>query len=167
MRNYEIIFLVHPDQSGQVLGMLDRYTKTISAHNGVVHRKEDWGRRALAYPINKVHKAHYVLLNVECEHEVIKELEDGFKFNDAILRYMILKRKTAISAPSYIAKHANSGDSRIVRKNTQRTFNSYDDNANRNHSKFSGNNEGAEAAEMSVDVEDMSPEEANDASNDN
>ena len=103
MRHYEIVFLVHPDQSSQVPGMIERYKSTIEAASGKVHRLEDWGRRHLAYPINKIHNAHYVLMNVECDQPTLEELESGFRFNDAILRSMTLLQKEAITEPSLIA----------------------------------------------------------------
>jgi small subunit ribosomal protein S6 len=106
MRHYEIVFLVHPDQSAQVPAMIDRYRATIEATSGAVHRLEDWGRRHLAYPINKVHKAHYVLMNIECDQATLAELESGFRFNDAILRSMTLLQKQAITTPSPIALSA-------------------------------------------------------------
>ena len=104
MRHYEIVFLVHPDQSGQVPAMVERYQTIIQQGNGKVHRLEDWGRRQLAYPINKVHKAHYVLLNVECDKAVIEELENAFRYNDAVLRNLILAKKQAITGPSPMMK---------------------------------------------------------------
>lgn len=103
MRHYEIVFLVHPDQSAQVPAMIERYKSTIEAASGVIHRLEDWGRRHLAYPINKVHKAHYVLMNIECNQATLAELESGFRFNDAILRSMTLLQRQAITEPSPIA----------------------------------------------------------------
>ncbi|HIB63450.1 MAG TPA: 30S ribosomal protein S6, partial [Methylococcaceae bacterium] len=103
MRHYEIVFLVHPDQSGQVSAMVSRYTATIEAASGKVHRLEDWGRRHLAYPINKTHKAHYVLMNIECDKATLEELESGFRFNDAILRSLTLVKDSAITEPSPIA----------------------------------------------------------------
>ncbi|GAA0201204.1 MULTISPECIES: 30S ribosomal protein S6 [Kangiella] len=104
MRHYEIVFLVHPDQSDQVPGMIERYSKMITDAEGTVHRLEDWGRRQLAYPINKLHKAHYVLMNVEANGEVIEELEDAFRYNDAVLRNMVMRRKEAITEASPMAK---------------------------------------------------------------
>ncbi len=104
MRHYEIVFLVHPDQSEQVPAMIDRYRTAIEAQDGKIHRLEDWGRRQLAYPINKIHKAHYVLLNIECSLETLRELESGFKFNDAVIRSMVLARKEAVTAASPMAK---------------------------------------------------------------
>lgn len=103
MRHYEIVFLVHPDQSSQVPAMIERYKSTIESASGKIHRLEDWGRRHLAYPINKIHKAHYVLMNVECDQATLAELESGFRFNDAILRSMTLLQKAAITATSIIA----------------------------------------------------------------
>lgn len=103
MRHYEIVFLVHPDQSSQVPAMIERYKSTIEAASGKIHRLEDWGRRHLAYPIKKIHKAHYVLMNVECDQPTLEELESGFRFNDAILRSMTLLQKTAITEASIIA----------------------------------------------------------------
>ena len=104
MRHYEIVFLVHPDQSEQVPAMIERYEGIISKHNGIIHRKEDWGRRQLAYTINEVHKAHYILLNIECNLDALDELKNAFKFNDAILRHLIIKRKEAITTESVMVK---------------------------------------------------------------
>ena len=102
MRHYEIVFLVHPDQSDQVPAMVKKYSGIISSKGGKIHREEDWGRRQLAYPINKIHKAHYILMNIECGKDVIDELSSNFKFNDAVIRNIILKRKSAISEKSSI-----------------------------------------------------------------
>jgi len=113
MRHYEIIFLVHPDQSSQVQAMVDRYKATIEEASGKIHRLEDWGRRHLAYPIKKIHKAHYVLMNIECDQETLTELESGFRFNDAILRSMTLIKKEAISGPSLIAS-ANAEEAKVA-----------------------------------------------------
>ncbi|CAK0765828.1 30S ribosomal subunit protein S6 [Gammaproteobacteria bacterium] len=104
MRHYEIVFLVHPDQSEQVPAMIERYRQTIETREGKIHRLEDWGRRQLAYPIAKVHKAHYVLMNIECGQDVVDELENAFRFNDAVLRNLIMKRKDAVLEPSPLAK---------------------------------------------------------------
>lgn len=104
MRHYEIVFLVHPDQSEQVNAMIDRYRTTIENGGGKIHRLEDWGRRQLAYPINKIHKAHYVLMNVECGREEMEELENSFRFNDAVLRNLVIKRKDAVTETSPLAK---------------------------------------------------------------
>lgn len=104
MRHYEIVFLVHPDQSEQVPAMIDRYRSVIEKDGGMIHRLEDWGRRQLAYPINKILKAHYVLMNVECDQEAIDELNSVFKFNDAVIRNLIFKRKTAVTEASPLAR---------------------------------------------------------------
>jgi small subunit ribosomal protein S6 len=100
MRHYEIVFIVHPDQSEQVPAMIDRYKGIITARNGRQHRLEDWGRRQLAYPIQKMHKAHYVLMNIECDQESLNELEHAFRFNDAVLRHLIISRTEAVTEPS-------------------------------------------------------------------
>lgn len=107
MRHYEIVFLVHPDQSGQVPAMIQRYQGIIKNGNGAVHRLEDWGRRPLAYPISKVHKAHYVLMNIECSDAVLAEIETAFRYNDMVIRNLILRQDHAITAPSAIARKAN------------------------------------------------------------
>jgi small subunit ribosomal protein S6 len=104
MRHYEIIFLVHPDQSEQVPAMIDRYKGMIAAGNGHVHRLEDWGRRQLAYPIAKVHKAHYVLMNIECEPKIVNELTAAFRFSDAVLRHLVTTMDAAVTEPSHMAK---------------------------------------------------------------
>jgi small subunit ribosomal protein S6 len=106
MRHYEVVFLVHPDQSEQVRAMVDRYRTLIESGGGVIHRLEDWGRRQLAYPINKVHKAHYVLMNIECSAQILNELTNAFRFNDAVIRNLVIKRDEAITEPSLLAKSA-------------------------------------------------------------
>ena len=108
MRHYEIVFIVHPDQSEQVPQMVERYKGVIAARQGTVHRLEDWGRRQLSYPIAKVHKAHYVLMNIECDNETLAELEHSFKFSDAVLRHLIVKMPKAVTAPSPMMKEEKS-----------------------------------------------------------
>jgi small subunit ribosomal protein S6 len=108
MRHYEIVFIVHPDQSEQVPAMVERYRTLIASHNGIIHRLEDWGRRQLAYPIQKIHKAHYVLMNIQCDQETLDELEHGFKFNDAVLRHLSIRMDEAVSAPSAMMKEEKS-----------------------------------------------------------
>jgi small subunit ribosomal protein S6 len=115
MRHYEIVFLVHPDQSEQVPAMLDRYQGMIAAGSGKVHRLEDWGRRQLAYPIAKVHKAHYVLLNIECDQKTLAELIGAFRFSDAVLRHLVTNVETAITEPSPMAKAEEEGEVRRER----------------------------------------------------
>ena len=104
MRHYEIVFLVHPDQSEQVPAMIDRYRSMIESNQGVIHRLEDWGRRQLAYTINKAHKAHYVLMNVECDQATLNQLNNAFRFNDAVIRELVFRRDKAITEPSHLAK---------------------------------------------------------------
>ena len=104
MRHYEVVFMVHPDQGDQVAGMIDRYKSMVEAAGGKMHRLEDWGRRPLAYMINKVHKAHYVLMNVECPSSVIDEITELFKFNDAVMRHIVLLKDKAITGPSAMLK---------------------------------------------------------------
>ncbi len=104
MRHYEVVFLVHPDQSEQVPAMVERYRGMIEAEGGKIHRLEDWGRRQLAYPINKIHKAHYVLMNIECNQQALDELESAFRFNDAVLRNLIVRMDKAVTEPSPLAK---------------------------------------------------------------
>jgi small subunit ribosomal protein S6 len=110
MRHYEIVFLVHPDQSEQVPAMIERYRSTIESSGGKIHRLEDWGRRQLAYPIQKLAKAHYVLMNVECGTDELKELESAFRFNDAVLRNLVIVRKEAVTDPSFLVKRADDRD---------------------------------------------------------
>lgn len=107
MRHYEVVFMVHPDQSEQVPGMVERYKGQIVEGGGAIHRLEDWGRRQLAYPINKIHKAHYILLNVECSQEVLDELTSNFKFNDAVLRNLVIRREDAVTEQSALSKSSD------------------------------------------------------------
>jgi small subunit ribosomal protein S6 len=111
MRHYEIVFLVHPDQSEQVPAMIERYSSIIEGDGGKIHRMEDWGRRQLAYPINKIHKAHYVLMNVECTSPALDEINHGFRFNDAVIRNMVIKTKKAITDPSILIKDGDNASS--------------------------------------------------------
>jgi small subunit ribosomal protein S6 len=104
MRHYEIVFMVHPDQSEQVPAMVERYRSMIESSNGRIHRLEDWGRRQLAYPINKIHKAHYVLMNIECDADTLEQLSSAFRFNDAVIRNLIIKRDEAVTEPSLLIK---------------------------------------------------------------
>jgi small subunit ribosomal protein S6 len=117
MRHYEIVFIVHPDQSEQVPAMIERYKGIVTARNGKVHRVEDWGRRQLAYMIQKLAKAHYVCMNIECDNETLAELETGFKFNDAVLRHLTVKMKKAETTPSPMMKAVQKEDA----AKTQRT----------------------------------------------
>ncbi|MGB2246347.1 MAG: 30S ribosomal protein S6 [Alcanivorax sediminis] len=105
MRHYEVVFLVHPDQSEQVPAMIERYSAIVTDGKGTIHRLEDWGRRQLAYSINKIHKAHYVMLNIECDGETLAELENTFRFNDAVIRHLVIRRDNAVTEPSALAKN--------------------------------------------------------------
>ncbi|WP_201536094.1 30S ribosomal protein S6 [Psychrobacter ciconiae] len=129
MRHYEVVLLVHPDQSDQVVNMVERYIKLVQDNNGVIHRLEDWGRRQLAYPINKIHKAHYVLFNIETDGETLAELEELFRYNDAIIRSLVIRRDEAITEESQLAKNA---DEKRARKANRRSDNrqDHDDNDN-------------------------------------
>lgn len=118
MRHYEVVFLVHPDQSEQVSAMVERYTASIEESEGKIHRLEDWGRRHMAYPINNIHKAHYVLMNIECSQEVLDELTTSFRYNDAVLRNMVIRRDEAVTEVSPV-KAAESRDDR--RRDDRRT----------------------------------------------
>lgn len=131
MRHYELVLLVHPDQSDQVVGMVERYIKLVQDNGGTIHRLEDWGRRQLAYPINKIHKAHYVLFNIETDGETLAELEELFRYNDAIIRSLVMRRDDAVTEESQLAKNA---DEKRARKATTRRpdsrENDNDDNDN-------------------------------------
>ena len=120
MRHYEIVFLVHPDQSEQVPGMLERYRGAIEGNGGTIHRLEDWGRRQLAYPIQKIHKAHYILMNIECNQETLDDLENGFRFNDAVIRNLVIRRNKIISDASPLAKKEGDDDRRSERSDSSR-----------------------------------------------
>ena len=112
MRHYEIVFLVHPDQSEQVPAMIERYRSMIESSGGKIHRLEDWGRRQLAYPLAKVHKAHYVLMNIECGQQVLADLESAFRFNDAVLRHLTVRMEHALTEPSPLLKAKDERDDR-------------------------------------------------------
>ena len=120
MRHYEVVLIVHPDQSDQVVGMVERYIKLVQDNNGIIHRLEDWGRRQLAYPIQKIHKAHYVLFNIECDGDTLAELEELFRYNDAIIRSLVIRRDDAITEESQLAKNA---DEKRARKADRRSDN--------------------------------------------
>ena len=109
MRHYEIVFLVHPDQSEQVNAMVERYTKLIEEDGGKIHRLEDWGRRQLAYPIDKIHKAHYIMLNAECSAKALEELTENFRYNDAVIRNMVIRRDEAVTEQSDMLKPEDTG----------------------------------------------------------
>jgi small subunit ribosomal protein S6 len=128
MRHYEIVFLVHPDQSEQVSAMVERYTKLIEEDGGKLHRLEDWGRRQLAYPIDKIHKAHYIMLNVECSAKALEELTENFRYNDAVIRNLVIRRDEAVTEPSDMLKAEDTGRG----ERRERRERSDDDNDNDN-----------------------------------
>ena len=125
MRNYELVFIVHPDQSEQVPAMIEKYQALIKLKKGLIHRLEDWGRLQLAYPIQKIHKAHYVLMNIECTLETLAELEHTFKFNDAIIRHLVFATKVAVTVQSPMMREEKSksliGDSKVEDKTKKET----------------------------------------------
>ncbi len=127
MRHYEIVFLVHPDQSEQVPAMIERYRTTIESDGGKIHRLEDWGRRQLAYPIQKLHKAHYVLMNIECSTPVLEELNSSFRFNDAVIRNLVINRKEAVTEQSLLAKKPEERRERDTRDSGSDIENDADD----------------------------------------
>ncbi|MFM1885307.1 MAG: hypothetical protein RL026_464 [Pseudomonadota bacterium] len=127
MRHYEIVVLVHPDQSEQVPAMLERYKGMVTAGNGAVHRVEDWGRRQLAYPINKVHKAHYVLMNIESDQKTLAELTGAFRFSDAVLRHMVISEDKAITEPSPMARGEDEGEGGERRRDRESLLGDDDD----------------------------------------
>ena len=122
MRHYEIVFMVHPDQSEQVPAMVERYRSMITANGGAIHRLEDWGRRQLSYPISKIHKAHYVLMNIECDGATLQQLNDAFRFNDAVIRNLVIKRDEAVTEPSFLIKAKDKEDEvKALREEGQET----------------------------------------------
>ncbi len=129
MRHYEIVFLVHPDQSEQVNAMVDRYRTMIQTTGGKIHRLEDWGRRQLAFPLAKVHKAHYVLMNIECDAPTLNELTSAFRFNDAVLRHLTIKRDGAIVEPSLMAKAKDEHDERESERRNRHNASASNDDA--------------------------------------
>ena len=150
MRHYEVVFLVHPDQSEQVPGMIEKYSQLISESGGKVHRLEDWGRRQLAYPINKIHKAHYVLMNVECGQEVLDELSTLFRFNDAVLRNLVIKMKEAVTGESLILKQERESKERKARAEQRRKI----------EEEAAAAEEAKRSAEKSAEPSDSEPEVA-------
>ncbi|HYK25739.1 MAG TPA: 30S ribosomal protein S6 [Steroidobacteraceae bacterium] len=135
MRHYEIVFLVHPDQSEQVPAMIERYKSMIAAGNGRVHRLEDWGRRQLTYPIAKVHKAHYVLMNIECDGKTLNELTGAFRFSDAVVRHLVVKMEAAVTEPSPMARaDEDEGGGRRERQREEAAVSADDDESSQSES---------------------------------
>lgn len=146
MRHYEVVFLVHPDQSEQVPGMLERYKGLIENAGGTVHRIEDWGRRMLAYPINNLVKAHYAMFNIESDQAALNELVDSFRFNDAILRHLIIKRDDAVTEQSLIMKNKDEKGDKPERGERRRRDEESSDNSSDDNSDDDNDNDNAEAA---------------------
>jgi small subunit ribosomal protein S6 len=165
MRHYEVVFLVHPDQSEQVPGMIERYTQLMSDSGGKIHRMEDWGRRQLAYPINKIHKAHYVLMNIECDGKALEELSTLFRFNDAVLRNLVIKTKEPVTEESLILKGEREGKERRQRAEQKRKL---EDEAAAARAKLAAAKQEAEAqaeaeapdSESEAEAPDSAPEAA-------
>ena len=151
MRHYEVVFLVHPDQSEQVPAMIERYRSGIESSGGAIHRLEDWGRRQLAYPINKIHKAHYVLMNIECDSGALSELESAFRFNDAVLRNMVIRRDEAITEVSQLAKSQEEEENNASSRRRDNETDDGDDTAVEASSE--------EGAEVSAEDEESAPVE--------
>ena len=168
MRHYEIVFLVHPDQSEQVPGMIERYTNTIQKDGGTVHRIEDWGRRQLAFPISKVHKAHYILMNVEATHNAMEELNTTFRFNDAVIRNLVIRRNSAEIEESLIMKAEKENRERKIRYEEKQSESNEgsdynpDESADDHHDVSAGPDEGS--ADDSND--DVMSDEGEDLTND-
>ncbi len=138
MRHYEIIFMVHPDQSEQVPAMLERYRSNIETKGGAIHRLEDWGRRQLAYPINKLHKAHYILMNVECNLETLTELTNAFRYNDAVIRHVVLNLDSAVTEPSALLKEKDDRREGRSGRGRERGFDNFDDSYNFEEDQIAG-----------------------------
>ncbi len=154
MRHYEIVFLVHPDQSEQVPAMIDRYKSIIEETDGKIHRLEDWGRRQLAYHINKVHKAHYVMMNIECNADALEQLNSAFRFNDAVIRNMVIKRDAAIVEQSPLMKSKEEEDERDRRRNEE-----YRNNQQANQGSDESDESDADDASDETDSEEGSSAE--------
>jgi len=173
MRHYEIVFMVHPDQSDQVGGMTERYSKLVTDAGGTVHRLEDWGRRQLAYPINKIHKAHYILMNVECDQRVLDEITTLFRYNDAVLRNLVIKRKEPITEMSDIMKAENESRERKARASARMQDEDSDygsaDDSDDDNEDISGEEEAASAdsgEEEAASAEDAAVAETADTEGD-
>ncbi len=159
MRHYEIVFLVHPDQSEQVPAMVERYQGMVTEAGGAIHRTEDWGRRQLAHPINKIHKAHYVMMNVECGHDVIRDITGAFKFNDAVLRHLVINRKEAITEASPMAIAVEEEKQREKESQRRRDAKAAAESAMLSDSKPEGEEKAEEApAEASSEGEEKAKE---------
>jgi small subunit ribosomal protein S6 len=164
MRHYEVVFLVHPDQSDQVPAMVERYTQMITESGGAIHRMEDWGRRQLAYPINKIHKAHYILMNVEVGSDVLAEITTLFRYNDAILRNLVIKQDEAVTEESLILKGERESRERRVRAEQKRKLE--EDAAERQAARESASSDAADSDGADEDFDEQSLDGLNDSDDD-
>ncbi|HET6654796.1 MAG TPA: 30S ribosomal protein S6 [Gammaproteobacteria bacterium] len=154
MRHYEIVFLVHPDQSEQVPAMIERYRSMIESGEGSIHRLEDWGRRQLAYPINKVVKAHYVLMNIECSQETLDEIIGAFRFNDAVLRHLVISRQEAVTEPSPLAKSSDDDkDERDEDRDSSRRRSDDDEDRDSDNDEDDGDEDEEDSADETAESE--------------
>lgn len=160
MRHYEIVFVVHPDQSDQVPAMVERYTQMITETGGKIHRQEDWGRRQLAYPINKIHKAHYVLMNVECGQEVLDEIVTLFRYNDAILRNLVIKTDGPVTEESLILKGERESRERRARAEQKRRLE--DEAAERQAARDDADSDDDDADDEDYDGDDLDADDDSD-----
>ena len=166
MRHYEIVFLVHPDQSEQVPAMIERYRSMIESTQGAIHRLEDWGRRQLAYPINNIHKAHYVLMNIECDQVALDQLNNAFRFNDAVIRDLVFRRDAAITDPSPLARSKEQEQDReqdkvssadtgnIVRADTEQAYSGSEEAGGDDNEPETKPEPPADEAEVETEIED-------------
>ena len=158
MRHYEIVFLVHPDQSEQVPGMVERYRAMIEGNGGKIHREEDWGRRQLAFPIAKIHKAHYILMNIECDKATLDELLGAFRFNDAVLRHLVISRKQAVTVPSPMAKSAEGDERPASRRDEKRAASDDSDSDSDDDSSDADEEDADDDAEAASGADDADDE---------
>ena len=159
MRHYEVVFMVHPDQSDQVPGMVERYQGLIARSGGTVHRTEDWGRRQLTYPVSKIHKAHYILMNIEVQRETLEELESAFRFNDAVLRSLVIHRKEAVTEMSKIYQEELRDQEKERERERRREEEAKERMANR-EAREARENAGEESAEEIAEAEAIAESEA-------
>lgn len=155
MRHYEVVFLVHPDQSEQVAGMIERYTSAITESGGKIHRLEDWGRRQLAYSINKIHKAHYILMNIECNDAALAELTTNFRYNDAILRNLVIRCNEAVTEESIIMKTEKENRERRSRVEQRRSEETTAEDQSADDSKVEGDVSDSDAPEIETDDQEV------------
>jgi small subunit ribosomal protein S6 len=157
MRHYEVVFMVHPDQSEQVPAMIERYHTLIAEDGGQIHRLEDWGRRQLAYPINKIHKAHYVLMNIECSQTVLDEIQRAFRFNDAVIRNLIIQRDNPDTEPSPLVKSRDERDERAERDDRDDSDDQGEDHEDREDREDRGDDANNDVSDDEIEANDETP----------